>query len=78
MLKIFLIKGIEGPEEATRGGGGELEPSKISRGNSAYVPELTQHAFLLTRSRPFSYRLAIRLRNWVRDRKHSGNTTRCK
>jgi hypothetical protein len=37
------------------GEGGQWEPIKIPRGNSAYVSTVTQHAPLLTRSIPNSY-----------------------
>jgi hypothetical protein len=47
--------------------GGEREPIKILRRNSAYVPNLTQHTSLLTRSRPHSYRQAISPRNRARN-----------
>jgi hypothetical protein len=48
------------------GGGVEWEPIKIHHENSAYVLNLSQHASLLTRSRPHSYRQAIGPRNQVR------------
>jgi hypothetical protein len=38
-----------------------------SQGNSAYIPNLTQHISLLTRSRPYSYGKAIGPRNPVRN-----------
>jgi hypothetical protein len=38
--------------------GDECEPIKIPHGNLAYDPKQTQHASLLTRSRPHSYRKA--------------------
>jgi hypothetical protein len=54
---------FEGPEKVTGGGGGEWEPIKIPRGNSTYVPKLTQRTYLLTRSIPHSYQKAIGSRN---------------
>jgi hypothetical protein len=59
----------EGPDKATRGGGGEWEPIKFSRGNSAYVPNQSQHTSLLTHSRPHSYWEATSPRNRVRNLK---------
>jgi hypothetical protein len=49
----------EGQEKATRGGGGEWEPIKISCGNSAYIPKSTRCPSLLTRPRLHSHRKAI-------------------
>jgi hypothetical protein len=69
-----MLNAIEGPDKATRGGGGEREPIKILHMNSAYVPKLIQHAYFLTRSRPPNYRQAISSQNRVRkpkpERKH--------
>jgi hypothetical protein len=56
----------EGPDKAT-GGGGEYEPIKILYENLAYVPNLTQRASLLPRSRPHSYRQSIGPWNRVRE-----------
>jgi hypothetical protein len=42
----------EGPEKATRGGGGEWEPIKIPCRNLAYILKLTLSPSLLTQSRP--------------------------
>jgi hypothetical protein len=72
----FQPLGPEGPEKATRGGGGEWEPIKIPRRNLAYIPKSTRRPSLLTRPRPHSYNKAIGLQNRVRDR--SGNTKQCK
>jgi hypothetical protein len=57
----------EGPDKATRGGGGEWEPIKIPRGNLAYIPNQTQRASLLTWPMPRSCRRAIGPRNPVRN-----------
>jgi hypothetical protein len=38
---LKLINDIEGPEKATRGGGGEWEPIKIPCRNLAYIPKST-------------------------------------
>jgi hypothetical protein len=56
----------EGPDKAT-GGGGEWEPIKILYENLAYVPNLTQRASLLPRSRSHSYRQSIGPWNRVRE-----------
>jgi hypothetical protein len=71
---IFLnLFEIEGPEEATRGGGAEWEPIKIPpRRNLAYILKSTRRPSLLTWPRPHSYSEAIGLRDRVRD--CSGNT----
>jgi hypothetical protein len=55
--------------------GGECESIKISLGNLAYIPKSTRSLYLLTRSRPLSYKQAISLRNRARDR--SRNTEWC-
>jgi hypothetical protein len=67
----------EGLEKATRGGGGEWEPIKILNGNLPYIPEQTQHAFLLTQLRPHSYWKAIVLRTRLGPLNQSGSTTGC-
>jgi hypothetical protein len=48
------------------GGGGEWEPNKIFQRNLTYVPKLTQHVSLLTRSRLRSYQQVTSDRNQVR------------
>jgi hypothetical protein len=61
------------------GGGGEWEPIKIPRGNSAYLPKSTQRASLLTRQSLHSYRKAIGHRNRVRQPGITAeDNTRCK
>jgi hypothetical protein len=47
--------------------GGEWESIKIPQGNSAYVPNQTQRASLLTRPRPHSYRKANGTQNRARE-----------
>jgi hypothetical protein len=73
------IRFTEGPKKATRGGGGEWEPIKISQRNSTYIPNRNRRASLLARGRPHSNIQAISHRNRVRQ---PGNTakddTRCK
>jgi hypothetical protein len=64
VTKLALIL-IEKPDKTTRGVG-EWEQIKISQRNSVYVPNLTQHASLLTLSRPHTYREAIDPQNQVR------------
>jgi hypothetical protein len=54
---------FEGPEKATRGGGGEWEPIKIPRGNSTYIPKSIRCRSLLTRPKPHNYRKTIGHRN---------------
>jgi hypothetical protein len=73
MTKLAPIP-IEGPEKATRGGGGEWEPIKIPGGNLAYILKSTQYPSLLTRPRPHRYSKAVDPQNRVRN--HSGNTNR--
>jgi hypothetical protein len=69
----------EGPEKATRGGGGEWESIKIPRWNSAYVPKSTRRPSLLTRPRPHRYRKAINPQNQVRNHKNTvKDNNRCK
>jgi hypothetical protein len=58
---------IEGPEKATRGGGGEWEPIKIPHRNLAYVPKTTRRPSLLTRPRLNSYSKAVSRRNRARN-----------
>jgi hypothetical protein len=60
---------FQGPDKATRGWGVEWESIKISWGNLAYVPKLTQRIFLLTRSKSYNYRQATDHRNQLRNPK---------
>jgi hypothetical protein len=55
--------------------GGECEPIKIPRGNSAYIPKSTRRLSLLTRSKPYSYSKSIG--PWNRVSNRSGNMNRC-
>jgi hypothetical protein len=57
---------------------GEWEPTKILRGNLAYVPNSTRHASLLARPRPHSYCEAIGPQKCDRNGNHNGSTPRCK
>jgi hypothetical protein len=61
----FVIHCWRTGEGDQRGGGGEWEPIKIPRGNSAYIPKSTQRPSLLTRSRPHSYSRATVIVGWV-------------
>jgi hypothetical protein len=54
-------------DQIMRPEGGEWELIKILDENLAYAPNQIQHASLLARSRPHSYRRVISLRNWVRN-----------
>jgi hypothetical protein len=58
--------------------GGEWEPIKIPRENLAYIPNQTQHASLLTRSRPLSYWEAVGHQNRVRYQDHSNSPKQSK
>jgi hypothetical protein len=52
-------------DQRRRPEGGEWEPIKIPRWNLAYIPKLTQHTSLLTRSRLHSHRQVTSHRNRV-------------
>jgi hypothetical protein len=75
LMRNNFGKDVEGPEKATRGGGGEWESIKIPRRILAYILESTGCPSLLTRSRPLSYRQAIGPRNQARN--YSENKERC-
>jgi hypothetical protein len=71
----FTVRVLKDRMRRPEGRGGEWEPIKNSRGNLAYVPNQTQRASLLTRSRARSYWKATSPQTWVRNleskRKHN-------